>query len=352
MPKYKPKNCHCPNKKRLVSHGIARHTDCLDVCTNPICGTSDQLTLLAPVVYDEIGINLCRVIPLTATLPTTGYPLSASAQILDVTFSTEADETTTIEPIPGRPNCSLVTLTNLSVTFAITIYNSSCRIVQTLTETALYLPSGENVPAYEYFDEETNPSNVDLEIFTPYGLAYEDGNIEKPFVIGCVPMLSSSFVTGNTDEYNKNKVITSKNGNTIMLVDEEADEGANDKVIINSSNKNLNITLDNEKQCIELYDKEKKNSVQINSDTGTMKISVEKKLKLKVGDVELDINGESGNVSLKCSQLKLSADDSMKVVSQGICKLEAQNIAVNAGSSYKVSAGNSYVVESAIINLS
>lgn len=183
-------------------------------------------------------------------------------------------------------------------------------------------------------------------------LVFEDGNIEKPFVIGCVPMLSSSFVTGNTDEYNKNKLITSKNGNTIMLVDEEADEGANDKVIINSSNKNLNITLDNEKQCIELYDKEKKNSVQINSDTGTMKISVEKKLKLKVGDVELDINGESGNVSLKCSQLKLSADDSMKVVSQGICKLEAQNIAVNAGSSYKVSAGNSYVVESAIINLS
>lgn len=182
MPKYKPKNCHCPNKKRLVSHGIVRHTDCLDVCTNPICGTSDQLTLLAPVVYDEIGINLCRVIPLTATLPTTGYPLSASAQILDVTFSTEADETTTIEPIPGRPNCSLVTLTNLSITFAITIYNSSCRVVQTLTETALYLPSGEDVPAYEYFDEETNPSNVDLEIFTPYGLAYEDGNIEKPFI--------------------------------------------------------------------------------------------------------------------------------------------------------------------------
>ena len=78
MPKYRPKGCKCTGKRRYISSGIANNSDCIDVCTNPICGTSDNLTLLAPVVYDEIGINLCREVPLTEALPTSGYPLNAS----------------------------------------------------------------------------------------------------------------------------------------------------------------------------------------------------------------------------------------------------------------------------------
>lgn len=182
-------------------------------------------------------------------------------------------------------------------------------------------------------------------------LTFEDGSIEKPFVIGCIPVSASSFVSRNTDEHNKNKVITTRNGNTIMLVDEDTEDGENDKIIINSANQKLKMTIDNEKSSIELSDKEKKNSVRINSETGTIQLLAEKKLKIKVGDVELDINGESGNFSLKCAKLKVNSDDSMKVTSQGICKVEAQNMMVNSGSAHKVSAGSSFIVESSIIKL-
>ena len=68
MPKYRPKGCKCSGKRRYISSGITNNEDCIDVCTNPVCGTSDNLTLLAPVVYDEIGINLCREVPITGTL--------------------------------------------------------------------------------------------------------------------------------------------------------------------------------------------------------------------------------------------------------------------------------------------
>ena len=54
------------NRIVFVGSGITNNSDCIDVCTKPICGTSDNLTLLAPVVYDEIGINLCREVPLHA----------------------------------------------------------------------------------------------------------------------------------------------------------------------------------------------------------------------------------------------------------------------------------------------
>ena len=182
MPKYRPKGCKCSGKRRYISSGITNNSDCIDVCTNPICGTSDNLTLLAPVVYDEIGINLCREVPLSGELPTSGYPLNASVQILNVSFPEEGGEQTTVSRIAGRPNCSLVTLTNLSVTFAITIFDCSKRIVDTFTETAAYLPSGPEAPDYEFFDAETNPSDVELEIFTPYGLTYEDGNASSPVI--------------------------------------------------------------------------------------------------------------------------------------------------------------------------
>ncbi len=53
----------CP--KRYVSTGVSENKDCQDVCVHPICGDPDVLTLLAPVVYDELGINLCRTIDIT-----------------------------------------------------------------------------------------------------------------------------------------------------------------------------------------------------------------------------------------------------------------------------------------------
>lgn len=182
MPQYRAKGCKCPSKRRYISNGIANNADCLDVCTNPICGTSDNLTLLAPVVYDEIGINLCREVPLSSTLPTGGFPLSASVQILNIAFPTDGGETTTLARIPGRPNCTLVTLTNLSITFAVTIYDCAKRALETQTITAIYLPSGTAVPDYEYYDAETNPSDVELEIFTPYGLTYDDANVADPVI--------------------------------------------------------------------------------------------------------------------------------------------------------------------------
>lgn len=182
MPKYRPKGCKCSGKRRYISSGITNNSDCIDVCTKPICGTSDNLTLLAPVVYDEIGINLCREVPLSGTLPASGYPLNASVQILNVSFPEEGGEQTTVSRIAGRPNCSLVTLTNLSVTFAITIFDCSKRVVDTFTETAVYLSSGPEAPDYEFYDAETNPSDVELEIFTPYGLTYENGSVGSPVI--------------------------------------------------------------------------------------------------------------------------------------------------------------------------
>lgn len=168
----------CP--KRYVSHGASQNDcSCHDVCVNPICGDPDVLTLLAPVVYDELGINLCRTISVE---PPTGAIASVSAQVLNVAFNGCGPTATSVTRINGRPNCYLVTLTNLAVTFLLTYYDCARRVLGTQTLTTTYLPTNNTVDDYDYLDEDTNPSTVELEIFAPYGLSYSPAGYCDPVV--------------------------------------------------------------------------------------------------------------------------------------------------------------------------
>lgn len=164
---------NCP--KRYISPAVQDPDHCHDVCVNPICGDPALLTLLAPVVYDELGINLCRTIDIT---PPAGSISSVSAQILDITFNEAPEASTTVTQISGRPNCYVITLTNLSVTFLLTFYDCANRNIGSQTLTATYLPTNSSVADYDYMDEDTNPPLVELEIFAPYGVSR---NSQSPY---------------------------------------------------------------------------------------------------------------------------------------------------------------------------
>ena len=99
-----------------------------------------------------------------------------------------------ITQIAGRPNCYSVKLTNLTVTFAVTLYDESCRALATLTPTAVYLPNSTTAATY---DEDTNPTSVTLEIFAPYGVSYNSNNATPPVytpALNSIGFLSSDNV--------------------------------------------------------------------------------------------------------------------------------------------------------------
>lgn len=172
MAKCKSGKCGC--KARIVSNVVQnmQGDNCIDVCANPICGTPQVLSLMAPLIYDEIGINLCTSFALGADISTT-YPtaVSATARVLNITY-TYGDGDVVIEAITGRPNCYVVTLSNLTIEFAVNLYDENCRLLATLYPTAVYLPPETTADTY---DEDTNPTSVELEIFAPYGISYEAG---------------------------------------------------------------------------------------------------------------------------------------------------------------------------------
>lgn len=161
----------------------------------PPIGEPRCLTMMAPVVFDEAGINLCRVFAIDDLLDLCERPSNRTTDVLfdgltkldlenatkiqlhvvDVNFNFVCPETcrfSEIKPSRNTPNLSRVTLRDIDVTFSVTIVDSTCKVCKEGMLTLRYLP-GENCPG---FSEETNPSNITFDLYTPYGISYAPEN--------------------------------------------------------------------------------------------------------------------------------------------------------------------------------
>lgn len=161
----------------------------------PPIGEPKLLTLMAPVVFDECGINMCRVIDINQlvdvcqvnTSRTTDVLFdgltkcdleSASAlqlQVVDIDFNFVCPKScrySEIKAAKGTPNVSRITLKDIDVTLEVKVLDGNCRVCKEGMMTLRYLP-GENCPGY---DECTNPSNITFDLYTPYGISYAPEN--------------------------------------------------------------------------------------------------------------------------------------------------------------------------------
>lgn len=187
MANCKSKKCRC--YKSYMSTQCDSCSDCFDVCTKAPCGDPQYLTTLTPVIYDQVGINLCNTITLTPDISTT-YPtaVKAAVRVINIEIPTASTTTAqvTVTPIANRPNCYTVTLTNLTVSLAVLLYDSYNRLLATLPVTATYLPPSTEAAGY---DEDTNPTSVTLEIYAPYGISYTDSTLAAPAIsyLGFIP---------------------------------------------------------------------------------------------------------------------------------------------------------------------
>lgn len=163
-------NCKCGASAKIMSNVVRSIGNgackCHDVCNNPICGDPYMLGIMAPLIYDEIGVNLCTTVTVNTLISNT-----ASVTIEAVDASNYSSSTNyTITPINGRANCYAVTLTNLNLTIAVNCYDINCNFLGTTFGVLNYLPDGTGAAQP---DEETNPSSVTLELFAPYGVTYD-----------------------------------------------------------------------------------------------------------------------------------------------------------------------------------
>lgn len=139
-----------------------------DPCVNPPTHTPKCLTLLAPVIFDECGINLCKV--MERSVYCNPQINDIQVRVLDIDFNTtDCDCGSRAETLRSRPACTRITLSHLKVKLAVQLLDRCHNIIESFVITEEYLPSMED----EYYDEDTNPSSICLELYTPYGLSYE-----------------------------------------------------------------------------------------------------------------------------------------------------------------------------------
>jgi len=139
-----------------------------DVCVSAATTDPKCLTILTPVVFDECGINLCKVTQRNVFANPNIHSIEVRA--LDVDWNiTGCDSDSHIERLRSRPNCSRVTLSGIQVKLAVTLLDRCHNIIDSFIMTENYLPSRPEDP---YFDEDTNPCRLCFELYTPQGLSY------------------------------------------------------------------------------------------------------------------------------------------------------------------------------------
>lgn len=170
-------------------------------------------------------------------------------------------------------------------------------------------------------------------------LAFEQGNIEKPYVIGSIPKDTNQFLKQSADAKNQYKNIVTRNGNTIAIVDENEGKGTKDKIRIHTSKETHKLELDNETNTILLSDKSGKNSIRMSTEQGHMEIKAEKVLTIKVGTtIELTMNGNNGTITLEGTKVNFDIKDSIDMKANAGIKTSAANVTQEANGMMKISS--------------
>ncbi len=139
-----------------------------DVCVNPPTGHPKFLTLLAPVVFDECGINLCKVVQRAVFC--NPDICSIQLRVIDIDWNLgRTDHTSHIEVLRSRPNCSRITLSGIRIKLAVTVLDRCNNVLDSFMMVEEYLPTSTDDCCY---DECANPCSLSFELYTPYGLSY------------------------------------------------------------------------------------------------------------------------------------------------------------------------------------
>ncbi len=186
-------------------------------------------------------------------------------------------------------------------------------------------------------------------------LAFEGGNIEKPYVIGCVPKDADKFLTQSTDENNRTKRIVTKHGSMISFDDSPDDkDGLKDKICIQTADKAHTILMDNEAKKIRISDKKGEDYIEMKTEegSGSLTIKIKSKVSIQVGDsVKLVLNGDSGTVKIESGKFAVESGNQIAMKTDGMLKLEGGTISQSATSAFKAESSGAVKIGGAPITI-
>lgn len=177
-------------------------------------------------------------------------------------------------------------------------------------------------------------------------VAFNMGDRNRPVVIGSLWSDKNKFPKEAVTEKNTSKQFITKGGNEIIIDDTQDKQ----KIIVKTKN-GSGIEIDEEKKHIIIHDKDKKNSIEMDSGNGAITITADKKIILKAGGSEVGtFDGTGKKVELKSASVSLDASKDLKLKGQ-TTSLEGTSVKVNGTSSLQVSSSGTTQVKGTMVKI-
>ncbi len=169
-------------------------------------------------------------------------------------------------------------------------------------------------------------------------LAFENGEVERPIVLGSVWIEKNKPPLAVKDGKNDDYTITTPNKSVVELHDEKGKE----RISVTTPKKRA-LVLDDEKELMSLSDG--KNAVEIDGKKGEITIKAEKKLTLKVGSgVTVTFDGTAGGVkvdakkelSVSSAQVAVKASGTAEIKGSGSVTVQSSGVLTLKGSMTKI----------------
>ena len=183
-------------------------------------------------------------------------------------------------------------------------------------------------------------------------LAFENGSIEKAYILGALSREKDAIRRQSADADNQKKRIVGRNGSEILFWDDKEGGGEKDSITVQTAGERHKIELDNAKQRIVIKDKDANCVVELGTKEGDVKVTAARKLTIKVGDaIQVSMNGDSGEVQVKASKVTVQADNSLALKANGSAKLSGQQTMLEASSMLKLSGSGMVTVSGSPVKL-
>jgi uncharacterized protein involved in type VI secretion and phage assembly len=190
-------------------------------------------------------------------------------------------------------------------------------------------------------------------------VAFEQGNLDCPFVIGALWNGKAKPPETNSDGKNNIRKIKSRSGHELIFNDEESKETleihtkAGHKILLNDTS--------NEEK-LEILDKTGNNSILIDSVENSVTVSAQKKIDIKSGNNSIIIDSDANSITMsgqkkveiKSGSNSITIDstaNSITLSSQLSLSIKAQTIEIEAGGMMTIKSSGILTLQGSLVKI-
>lgn len=175
-------------------------------------------------------------------------------------------------------------------------------------------------------------------------IGFLSGRTDCPVVLGTLWSKNVHRPDNAVTEANTMKVFRTKGGHEVRFSDEDKKQ----RLTVKTPGE-LTLTMDDEKNNIEIRDKDAKNVLTINAKDSEIKVNAQKKIVLSIGGTAA-VTIESNKITVSSGTVSVEASQSLSLHGQS-AKLSGSQVSINADATMKADAGGIMQIKGSMVKI-